>query len=234
MKRGFRMNNEVEDRKGKIAAGRFAILSCIFLVLAGISYIFVPYEQKLIIFSKSYFESFKSSPMAYYGFWSGMFIQAMLMIGLMLNFRKINKKFQSPLFVWISTLGIIGYSLMGLTYISRLYYMPNVTNAYLNSSAGTQETIVALGTMEFDKFIMSYGFASLWFLTVAILSIKNKLFNKIFVVLTLITSAGYAIALIGYFVRTRVLTTCSSCLVIIFPIWAVMLYKFIKQTEEVR
>ena len=118
---------------------------------------------------------------------------------------------------------------MGLTYISRLYYMPNVTNAFLSSSEGTRETIVALGTMEFDKFIMSYGFACIWFLTVAILTVKYKLFNKVFAVLSFITSAGYAIALIGYFVRTRVLTTCSSCLVIIFPIWAWMLYKYTKE-----
>ena len=84
------MDKNLETRKFKLAAGRFAVLSCIFLVLAGISYIFVPYEQKLIIFSESYFKSFNDAPFAYYGFWSGMFIQAMLMIGLLINFKKIN------------------------------------------------------------------------------------------------------------------------------------------------
>lgn len=227
------MNN---IRKEQLAVGKFSLLSALFLVLAGISYVNVPYEQKLIIFSKSYFESFNQNLVPYFGFWISMFIQAMFMIGVLLFFKKINHKLEeSPVFTWISTLAIIGYMLMGLTYISRLYYMPNVTNAYLNSSAGTQETIVALGTMEFDKFIMSYGFSSLWFITLAIYSIRYKLFNKAITTLSVIVSLGYVVALLGYFIRTRILTTGSSCLVILFPIWAFLIYKHIKNiNNEVR
>lgn len=214
--------------KGK-SAGTFAVLSTIFLLVAGIAYLNVPYEQKLIIFSESYFSSFLYQPQPYFFFWTDMFAHAMLMIGVISCFKHIDTRLNNTFFSWVSTLAIIGYTLMGLTYISRLYYMPNIANAFLNGTSATKDTIVALGTMEFDKFIMSYSFAALWFFTVGIASIKYKLFNKLLIIMSFINGAGYIVGLVGYLIRERALTTASSCLVVCFPVWAVsLLFSFKK------
>jgi hypothetical protein len=223
------MENDQALKKGKFT-GILALLASIFLLIAGIAYLNVPYVQKLIIFSEKYFNSFHEQPMPYFLFWSDMFIYAMLMIGVVYCFQFIDKRLNNGIFSLISILAIIGYMLMGLTYISRLYYMPNVTKAFLEGTVATRDTIVALGTMEFDKFIMSYGFAGIWFFTVAIFSIRYKLLNKLIILLSFVIGFGYILALSGYLIRERILTTTSSCMVICLPIWAIMVFMTLKKS----
>jgi hypothetical protein len=222
------MENTQVIKWGK-STGKFALLSTLFLLIAGIAYINVPYAQKLIIFSEKYFNSFHKQPLPYFLFWSDMFVYAMLMIGVISCFKFIDNRLNNSFFSWVSILATIGYTLMGLTYISRLYYMPNVTNAFLNGTLATRDTIVALGTMEFDKFIMSYGFAAFWFYTVGISSIKYKLFNKLMILMCFVIGSGYVLALTGYLIRERVLTTLSSCMVICFPIWTITVFMSLKK-----
>lgn len=214
--------------------GKAVLFAALCLVIAGISYIFVPYDQKLILFSDKYFVSFKAFPYTYFMFWFFMFLQAMIMIGIVSLFNNLDDSLNTPFFYWSSKLTTFGYLLMGLTYISRLYYMPKVTSEYLSSSDNVREVIIANGTMEFDKFLMSFGFASIWFLTVAILSIKNNLFNLPIKILNFVCSFGYCIGLVGYFVQARILTTSSSILVIFFPIWAISISRYSKKELTIK
>lgn len=208
--------------------GKLAIFAAIFLIIAGVAYVLVPYEQKLILFSESYFESFHKLPYPYFFFWFFMFLQAMVMIGIVSMFSNLDTKFNAPFFYWISKLAMLGYLLMGLTYISRLYYMPKVTREYFEGSDVVKEVIIADGTMEFDKFLMSFGFAALWFFVLGVYSVKYKLFNRVLRILNFVCSFGYGIALVGYFVQERVLTTSSSVLTCFFPIWSYSLYSYTK------
>ena len=107
--------------------------------------------------------------------------------------------------------------------------MPKVTNEYLSGSDTVKEVVIANGTMEFDKFLMSFGFSSIWFFTLAIYSVKYKLFNKSVRILNFVCSFGYFIGLLGYFIQTRILTTASSILVLVFPIWAYGIYRYSKK-----
>lgn len=222
----------LETKKTVKFVGKLVIFAAIFLVVAGISYINVPYEQKLILFSDKYFNSFNQNPYPYFGFWFFMFLQAMCMIGIVSLFRYLEDKLNTPFFYWISKLAIFGYLLMGLTYISRLYYMPEICAEYLAGSDTVKEVVIANGTMEFDKFLMSFGFASLWFLVLGILSVKYHLFNLEIRILNFVCAFGYCVGLVGYFVQERILTTSSSVLVIFFPVWAYSLYRFCKKTVK--
>ncbi|SFU54154.1 hypothetical protein SAMN05216540_103237 [Butyrivibrio sp. M55] len=220
---------QLDRRETVLFVGRMVLLATLFLVIAGVGYIFVPYDQKLILFSDKYFKSFKELPYFYYIFWTFMFLQASVMIGVVSMFHCVHEELNTPLFVWISRLSTLGYLLMGLTYVSRLYYMPKVTREYLGGSDIVKEVVIAGGTMEFDKFLMSFGFASLWFFTLAIYSVRCKLFNVAIRVINFVCAFGYFIGLLGYFVQTRILTTGSSILVIIFPVWAIEMYKYCKK-----
>lgn len=207
----------------------FLVIITLLILGAGGAYVLVPYDQKLILFSESYFVSFSQNPYPYYCFWGCMSLMALFMIGLVINFKYIEKKLDTPLFNWMSTLAVIGYALMALTYVSRLYYMPETTKIFFESSSIVREVIIALGTMEFDKFIMSYGISAAWFLSVGILSVRNKAFNKTIRLLSFIISFGYLNGLFGYFIQTRIMTTFTSILVIIFPVWSILIISYLRK-----
>lgn len=213
----------MNERKEKSdAAFIFAVLSAVFLLIAGAGYMFVPEIQKLIIFQSAFFESFRSTPAPYFVFWGGMFVHAVFMIGVINSMRSVNRAFTDAYFSWVSILGIVGYSVMALTYISRMDYIPRMTNAFLEGSAATQETIVSMETMEFDSFVMSYGFAALWFVSFGLYAIRHRIAHAGIAFVSFVIGLGYLLGLIGYLVGNAVLTTMTAAVVFIFPLWTLL------------
>lgn len=204
--------------------GIFALLSTVFLLVAGVAYLNVPYEQKLIIFSQRYFDSFSQTPWPYYIFWSGMILHAMFMIGVISCFRKISHALHHDVFKFVSILAIIGYSIMMLTYASRLHYMPRITHAFMAGDETTKTVIIALGTMEFDKFILAFLLSSVWFFTLSVLSYTHKIMHKAIIWVQVLIGSGYLCGLIGYLAQIRTLISILMILFLLFPVWSFYWY----------
>lgn len=204
------------------------LISTLFLGLIAISCILIFDEQESIVLSNSYYSDFNQYPLPYFGFWTAIF-----MIAVLFFFRNINSRFKGKLFVWISNFGIVIYILMGLTYICKLCYLPSIMDPQVINSIIVQDLILTLGTMEIERFIIAYGFSALWFIILVAYGIRYKLFNKSIIALSIITSLGYISALLGYFTRMRILTMCSYSLVLEFELWIFFIYRYIRDISVV-
>jgi hypothetical protein len=206
-------------------AKAFILVAALAIIIAVTCYQLAPIEQRFLIYRKVFFESFLKTPWFFEGFWIFMAIHAVAMMGVLISF--FNTREKGTFWQWHLGVGIIGYTLMCLTYVSRIYQVPKMAQAYVTGSDEIQKVIETYGILEFDFFNIAYGFPSLWFAVFGLVVLKQ---HRILGISAMCISLGYIVSIIGYLARiSSWLTASSSAAFIFFIIFAVTGWRFFTQ-----
>ena len=203
-------------------AKAFIVVAVLAIIIAVTCYQLAPIEQRFLIYRNVFFESFLKTPWFFEGFWIFMAIHAVAMMGVLISF--FNTRERSTFWQWHLGVGIIGYTLMCLTYVSRIYQVPKMGRAYVTASDEIRKVIETYGILEFDFFNIAYGFPALWFAVFGIIVLKQ---HRILGISAICISLGYIVSVIGYLARiSSWLTASSSAAFVFFLLFAVTCWKF--------
>jgi hypothetical protein len=213
--------NGVQDSR---AARRFLLTAFAAMIAAVTCYKIAPLEQRGLIFSNVYFESFLRSPWGFRGFWLFQSIYAVSMIGVILGF--LHGRRRTVAAQWLAAIGIIGYALMCLTYVSRTYFITRMANAFVTGGPELRNVILAYGIKEFDYFNMAYGFPAIWFAGFGVSVLRQ---HRAMGIVSLCIAIGYVVTVYGYLAFIpAVLAGASTSAFLLFAVWAVLAHRYFK------
>jgi hypothetical protein len=212
----------VDGTRSSRTARRFLLTAFAAMIAAVTCYKIAPLEQRGLIFSNVYFESFLRSPWGFRGFWVFESIYAVSMIGVILAFLRTRPRTVTA--QWLAAIGVIGYALMCLTYVSRTYFITRMAHAFVTGSPELRNVIVAYGIKEFDYFNMAYGFPAIWFAGLGVSVFRQ---HRTMGVVSILIAVGYVVTVYGYLAFIpAVLAGASTSAFLLFAIWAVLAYRY--------
>jgi len=216
------MNMSKMDHSELKSARWFLLLSAFTLILAIIFFKQHPIEQRFLIFSNTFFESFFNNPVPFTGFWIFMSIHGLMMSGVLISLFLLREK--TVLRSWQLFVGLSGYLFLMLTYISRIYYINDIGSSYLVADSATQTVIETYGLQEFDWFNMAFGFPAIWFVVFSVEMMARK--NIYLSMLSALVGFGYVFSVVGYLMNVSLMITIASSMAFLFLlVWLIIVYK---------
>ncbi len=212
----------------KIIVRSYLVIALLTIVAACTCYQLAPITQRFLVFRKAFFDSFAHAPWFFEGFWFFMSLHAIAMLGVLLCFFNTRRE-KHPFWQWHLSVGMIGYTFMCLTYVSRLYFVPKMTLAYLQGGPTVRSIIETYGIAEFDFFNIAFGFPAIWFIVFGLCAAKNY---RLLAVSSWLIGIGYVFSIYGYLTRVSiVLGVSSAAAIVFFIIWVCASFKFFEEEK---
>lgn len=185
------MENEIKISNAKSTIGGIcSIIVGIINILLVLYIIAIPAEQRFA--PGGFYETYTQNPLPSIVAWIMISITAVLSFAAILP--AVNKKFKisSEWFQIVSILGMVGYVVMALKFITLLGTAPELSATYLSGDEMTKKALVAQGLPQLDPYeLLAMVLPGIWFITVNIIAFRKKVWSKIIAIFGILIGVCY-------------------------------------------
>jgi Domain of unknown function (DUF4386) len=218
--------------------GTCALLVGISCLIVGLTYLFLPAEQKggtLLHDPEKFLLSMAKNSTLITIHHLSFGLGALLGIGVVLALLELMRSFNEGMIRWMSYLGFLGFSVTAVDNFRIVTLEPIRAAAYVSGDAITQSAIKATGYfVSIDPHMwLGYGLVGLWIFTVSFVALRSHVLPKAFNLLGLVVGFLYFFVEFGTVLKSELLITLAAGFgaIIIGPLWYGRLSQILRKKE---
>jgi hypothetical protein len=164
-----------EERSIARVGGSAAILIGVFSILGGLTYLFLPADQRLGVEGARLLPSFDRDPtLLQLLFWQLTLIALLgiaVVPALSLRVRAAN----AGGILWTAVLAVLGFAFTGAGHLLSLSRLPKVAEGFVNGDPSTQAALLPIWRSSLDpQALWGYGAVGLWILVASVLALRAR------------------------------------------------------------